>query len=294
MSRSVAFVALVATGCASIAPQRGHDEVAKLVRDRTGESTGWEQGPAADDATHQRVTELLQGGLDPRRAVAIALLHNPRLLATYEELGISQADLVQAGLLKNPSFSVAAGWPVSGGRIVEQQFSLVQDFLDLFVLPLRRDLAAEQFAGDVARVAHEAYAVATETLAAFITCQAAAKNVELRTTLLEAQVASLTLAERQFEAGNITELALTTERAVAAQARLDVSVAEQALFASREAVNRALGLFGPQTDWGLRAELSDLPEADPSLEHLETLAMHQRLDVAAARRQVRVFEQHRC
>ena len=40
-------------------------------------------------------------------AVQIALLNNRALRATLEEIGISRADLIQAGLLRNPEFSAA-------------------------------------------------------------------------------------------------------------------------------------------------------------------------------------------
>jgi hypothetical protein len=49
------------------------------------------------------VQKLLQGGLTREHAVEIARLNNPHLQETYDELDVSQADLVQAGLLSNPS-----------------------------------------------------------------------------------------------------------------------------------------------------------------------------------------------
>ena len=42
-----------------------------------------------------------------RSAVQVALLNNRGLQATYAELGIAEADVVQAGRLRNPGFSFA-------------------------------------------------------------------------------------------------------------------------------------------------------------------------------------------
>jgi outer membrane protein, heavy metal efflux system len=54
---------------------------------------------------------------------------------------------------------------------------------------------------------------------------------------------------------------------------------------SRETLNRLLGLWGPRTEWKLAQELPEIPEADPPLEGLESLAIQQRLDIDAARKQ---------
>ena len=45
-----------------------------------------------------------------------------------------------------------------------------------------------------------------------------------------------------------------------------------------------MGLWGKDTSWTLPDQLPPLPESDPPLEELESLAMARRLDLAAARR----------
>jgi len=52
------------------------------------------------------VTELLKQTLDVDTAVQIALLNNKDLQAAFYALGISEAELVQAGRLPNPKFSM--------------------------------------------------------------------------------------------------------------------------------------------------------------------------------------------
>ena len=55
-----------------------------------------------NQAAQDTIASLLAKPLTVDAAVQIALLNNPGLQATLEELGIAQADLVQAGLLSNP------------------------------------------------------------------------------------------------------------------------------------------------------------------------------------------------
>ena len=49
-------------------------------------------------------------------AVQIAMLNNRELQAVYSDLGLAQADLVQAGLFKNPILDAAILFPLSGVR----------------------------------------------------------------------------------------------------------------------------------------------------------------------------------
>ncbi|NIW79224.1 MAG: TolC family protein, partial [Calditrichae bacterium] len=56
----------------------------------------------ADEEVEKAIEELLKEELTPEASVQIALLNNPNLQAIYEDLGITQADVVEAGLLENP------------------------------------------------------------------------------------------------------------------------------------------------------------------------------------------------
>ena len=77
---------VLVVGCATVSPERGHDEVDRLLIDRAGTSTGWQKGTPEETQIAQRLDSLLEKGLTRRSAAAIALLNNPMLQATYEEL----------------------------------------------------------------------------------------------------------------------------------------------------------------------------------------------------------------
>jgi cobalt-zinc-cadmium efflux system outer membrane protein len=229
---------------------------------------------------------MLANGLSAEEAVEIALLNSPRLQRTYEELGVSQADLVQAALLPNPSLGVDVGFPIRAGvGVTEVAASLVQDFLALVVLPLRRAVAEEQFAADVLRVADEALEAAADVDKQYREVQAREKLVALRTTVIQGESAAADLARRLHEAGNITDLELASEQVVFEVAKVQLAREELDLVDAREHLNRLLGLWGPQTDWKLAHELPEIPPADPPPDGLEALAIRQRLDIDAARKQ---------
>ncbi|MBU8898706.1 TolC family protein [Corallococcus sp. M34] len=278
-------LALLAGGCASMQKERGHQEVAALVEARTGLKTRWDQGTPEDAEVSRHLDTLLGEPLSSDRAVEVALLNNPALQQTYEELGVSQADMVQAGLLSNPVFSGSIGVPIGNLGITEHEFSLVQEFVDLFTLPLRKRVAKEQFIADTLRVAHEALSTAADVRKAFREFQARRQLVELRREVLLAAEVSAEFAARQREAGNITELELATEQATAEQSKLDLSQEELTLVEDREHLNRLMGLWGPRIQWTLSESLPELPAKEAPLEHLETTAIKQRLDIDAARKQ---------
>ncbi|HEX3698312.1 MAG TPA: TolC family protein [Polyangia bacterium] len=284
---AVPWLALAATaiGCASVSPERGHDQVAALVAQRTGHKTRWEKGPPDAEAIARWVRMLTAAGLTGDRVVEIALVNNPDLQSVYEELGVSQADMVQAGLLRNPSFGADLGFRVRSGENSELRLSLVQDFLDLFVLPQRKQIAQQQFEADTLRVADRALETATEAEKDFLAAQAAVELVAFRRTVVAASEGAFALAQRQFDAGNISELERATQQPTHEQAALDLARDEMSLLEARERINRRLGLWGETTSWAFADTLPPLPAVDPAVDQLEMFALQRRLDVAVARRQ---------
>jgi hypothetical protein len=85
---------------------------------------------------------LLSATLSADSAVRIALLNNKGLQASYNELGIAEAAMVEASLPPNPTFSLSPIWtPVE----LDIERRIIMDILALATLPARADLAAERF-----------------------------------------------------------------------------------------------------------------------------------------------------
>jgi cobalt-zinc-cadmium efflux system outer membrane protein len=285
------MAALALAGCASVSPKPAFEDVSKLVRERGGGALHWDQGTPADDQLKARVHELVRGQLTPDAAVEVALLRNQGLIATYEELGVAQADLVQAGLLRNPTFGARVRFPAGGGAVAND-VSVAQDFIDLFTLPLRKRVAAAQLDATKARVGGAVLELTAQLRSAIVTLQAAQAIVEVRKLVLEAQEAAAELRRRQHAAGNISELDLVQEEASYQQGKLDLGRAEGQVVEDRERANRLLGLWGEESaSWTVESTMADLPREEPPLEHVESLAVARRLDLAAARSEAQALEQ---
>src|SRR5687768_2606804 len=103
---AAALVVLVGGG-ASVSEDAGFSKVEQSIKDRSGADTKWTRDDAGAQTVRVRVKELLAKPLGPTEAVQIALLNNPGLQASYAEVGIAEADLVQASRWRGPTFSFA-------------------------------------------------------------------------------------------------------------------------------------------------------------------------------------------
>jgi cobalt-zinc-cadmium efflux system outer membrane protein len=283
---------VVLNGCVSVPKEAGFPDVQKLVEQRIGQRVHWNQGTPEDTAVTDTIWSVLKQELTLDAAMQIALLNNRSLQAIYEELGIAQADVVQAGLLRNPIFGASFRFPdktVGGHRSTNTEFSVVQDFLDLLVLPLRKKVAAAQFEQAKLRVGNAVLNLASEVRLVYYTLQADEQTLEMRRTVVQATEAAAGLASRQHEAGTLKQLDLANQQGFHYQAKLDMARTDIQIIANRERLNRLMGLWGEDTTWKLPCRLPELPETEIPLEHLESLAMSQRLDLAAARQEIQVI-----
>ncbi|MFO0590890.1 MAG: TolC family protein [Polyangiaceae bacterium] len=266
------------SGCASTSPEPAFQDMSRLVEARSGHSVVWSRD-TEDPEIVAAIDRLLEQELTADRAVSIALLGNPSLRAAFEDLSIAQADLVQAGLLKNP---VLGAGLVGSGLFV----TLEQDFLDLAMIPMRKRVAAADLEAAKLRVGDRVLALSAEVRGAFFAAQAAEQTAAMRRIVREAAEAAAELARRQHEAGTIGDLELSSELSLASQVRIDLQRAEGEVAVERERLTRLLGLWGKRTAYRIGPKLPDLPAEEASLDHLERTAIEHRLDVAAARREV--------
>ena len=97
--------AAVLGGCATFSPDGGFATVEQTAKDRLGKDLRWARTDADQDSIDKRVAELLAKPLTLDDAVQVALLNNRGLQATFQELGITEAAVVQAGRWPNPGFT---------------------------------------------------------------------------------------------------------------------------------------------------------------------------------------------
>jgi cobalt-zinc-cadmium efflux system outer membrane protein len=275
-------VLLLFSGCTSIAINAGFDDVSAMVQERSSARVFWNNGTELDQQAADKLGTLLNGKLTEDEAVQIALLNNRDLQATYSDLGIAQADLVQAGLLSNPIFDAAVMFPVSGGGRPDLELSAAMNFLNIFYIPLRKRVAAASFEEVKTRVTGSVLDLAGKVRGAFYRYQAAEQMLELRQAIVQALNASFEIARRLSDAGNITDLDLARERAQLEASKLALRSAEMAVRQNREELNILMGLWGNQTQWQADLRLPGIPEQPLQTEDLERVALEKSMDLLNA------------
>lgn len=287
MIRPIAVLGLVTlAGCATVPEKGGFAEVSKLVEERLAQRVHWYQGTPEDAAAAASVGALLEDDLTDDEAVQIALLNNRGLQAEYEELGVAQADLVEAGLLENPVFAASARFPNGPPSSANVELEVTQNFLNLLTRRARKDLATLELEEAQLRVAAAVIDLAADVREAYATLQGSQQAVAALAVIARTAGSAYELARRQHAAGNLNDLDLASQQGVYEEARIDLARAEAEVFADRERLNRLLGLWGDDTGWTIAAALPELPAAEPDLERLESLALERRLDLAAERLEV--------
>jgi cobalt-zinc-cadmium efflux system outer membrane protein len=289
-ARAVAacLVPLVPLACASTSAAPGFRDMAKAIQDRTGYRLRWNQATPEDRDAERALHDLLARPLTADGAVQVALLNSPSLQALYEDLSLAQADVVQAGLLSNPVFSADITTAERDAIDPNLIVGVTQSFLDLLLIPAKKKVAAAEFDAAKYRVGSAVLDVAARVKAAFYAAQAAEQSLAVRRTMASAEEASFELAQRQAEAGNVSDLAASDEKTLYLETRLDVSRAEADSDAAREELTREMGLADPS--WQIAGGLPDLPPSDAPIDRLEDQGLRDRLDLAAIRQEVQTLD----
>jgi cobalt-zinc-cadmium efflux system outer membrane protein len=287
----IIFLALLIAGCAQVPKEAGFNDVKDLVRQRVDYNIHWNQQTEADLEVEKAVEALLKEELTPEASVQIALLNNPILQAIYEVLGITQADVVEAGLLENPVIFGQARFPNKSEESTNYEFGITQNFLNILMQPARKRLSTIRFEQVKLHVADEVIQLAAKVHRSYYQALGAKQIRNLRNEITIAAGNSLELAQRLHSAGNVSDLQLATENAHFEQSRLELARSETALFDAREQLTRLMGLWGERTDWRLPEQLPDLPSNEFPLEQLESMAIENRLDLAAERKAVEALAQ---
>jgi outer membrane protein TolC len=278
---AAAALALGVSGCATLSDDGGFSSVEQAVRERTGAETKWQRTDDEASSGRARVKELLAQPLGATEAVQVALLNNPGLQASYAEMGIAEADLVQASRWRGPRFSFAR---LTRGDEIEYERSVFFDILGLITIPLATRAEGKRFEAAKSRAATEALRVALETRKAWFAAVAAQESARYQEQVKDAAEASAELARRMAALGNFSKLDHAREQAFYAGATADLARSRHAALAARERLTRLMGLWGDDTGFTLPERLPELPKEPAPGTDLEARALAQRLDVQAAKR----------
>ena len=286
--RTVASLAVAGllSGCVSLSEDGGFGTIQTVVNERTGKEARWVRNEADAESVRHMVTMLLAKALSVEDAVQIALLSNAGLQASYGELGIAEGELVAASRFPNPRFSYLRARHADEVKV---ESILSFNILSLLTVPLATEAGKRRFEQVKSQTADEALRVAANTRKAYYQALAAAEVARYLEQARSAAEASAELARRMAGIGNLPRLSQMREQAFYAETTAQLARARQAALSARERLTRLMGLWGDDARFALPERLPDLPGAPRELENAEQLAMEQRLDVRAARREAEML-----
>lgn len=272
------FAVFLLTGCATFSKDGGLNSVQSEVQQHIKQEVVWPKSTGELAVVSSRVEELLANPINVEDAVQIALLSNKSLQSSLYGLGIAESDVVQAGRLPNPRFSMLYAQN-NGDYKIEQALTL--NIFSLFTMPKMLDIERQHFEQVKNEVALDVLRLAYQTRVAYFNAVAAKQHVEYSLQVKASAEASAELANRMERAGNWNQLELARERGFYADAVADVLNAKNKQLMSHEALSRLLGV--PADKIKLHQRLPELPVAVSDLKPFEESAFEQRLDLKAMR-----------
>jgi outer membrane protein, heavy metal efflux system len=220
-------------------------------------------------------------------AIALALSQSPRAHTLQARLGLARADALAAMRLNNPGFAFARMTSADGDKKISRSLGL--DLADALLLPVRRRYAVDELAKQRLLIAEQLMDLAYDAESLWWRATAALQVQRMRAAAGDAANASAQLAERYYQAGNISRMQWQRERAVAAEALIAAARAEVEALRLQARLAALLGLSNG-AELKLPTQIDLPPESDLDREALLSLAEQHALQLAAARADVALAE----
>lgn len=270
----------VLSGCATFSPDAGMTTVASITGDTIKKDVVAIRSTGDAEWAGTAVRHFLARPLTADTAVQIALLNNRGLQASFNELALAEADMVQESLPPNPVFSLSR---ISGDGALEIERQVVGDILALATLPFRSDIARDRFRQAQLRAAEATLRLAAEVRRAYYRAVAASELVGLLTDAKSTAESTAQLASKLGETGSLNKLDQAREQAFYAETAAELATVRQDAATSRERLARLLGLWDGDLNFRLPDKLPRLPRHPLSLPRIEVDAVEHRLDLQIAR-----------
>jgi cobalt-zinc-cadmium efflux system outer membrane protein len=280
---------ILLAGCVRVNPGPDYQRAADLIQERVGVEQSYHPD-SAEAEIDQRVDALLADGLTADEAVQVALLNNRRFQALFEDIGVSRAEVVQSGLLSNPTLGLSLRLP-EGGGLANLTAGFAQQIADLWQIPVRKRIAEKQLEQTILTVAADGVRLATETRVRFYRLLALQQIEQITEDNVNLAERSATLTQSRFAAGEVGRLDVNLARANLLDVRRELLLTRRDRELARDELAHVLGLSRSDRNWNVGGRLVDdraPEEEDGAL--LET-AMGRRLDARLAALRVETAEQ---
>lgn len=281
---TLSIIALIFfTGCSTLTQKEAFGSLENLTSERGISNLQWIKTPQEAVMVDESVRALLSTPLTQENAVRIMLINNRALQQMYEEIGIAQSELVEAGLMRNPLLGYSIG---RSNGVSTSTLSVEVAFLDLLWIPLRRELSGLALEETTFRVGDSVLRSARDAKKSYVDARVAEEKVALNRSILKSYEASLQLAVRQYTAGNLSKREMLKIQDAYQHARIESMKLARENASARETLNTLLGLYGEQTHYTLSTELFKPTESVITESGLEKRAIANRLDMRSAIRSV--------
>jgi outer membrane protein TolC len=285
---SILAASTLLAGCATSGtldvsdPKVGFMAVASRTSSVTRQQPVWIQSTAEAQETADKVRSLVRGKtIDADSAVKVALLNNKGLQAAYADIGMSAAELWQESLPVNPSLGIGVTGGIDPVRAIES--AVVANIMSAITRPRRMAVADARFRQAQLVAAEATLRLAADTRRAWINAVASNEALGYLYTAQQTADAASELAKKLGETGAFPKTAQAREHVLYAELAGQSASARLEARNAREALNRAMGLWGADIDYKLPGSLPKLPVRGAARRAIEAEALRNRVDLEIAR-----------
>ena len=278
--------ALMTTGCANFSPDGGMLTVQAAASAELGKDVVKIRNERDAAVVNARVKSLLAKPLTASSAVQVALLNNRGLQAAYSELGISEAEMVEASLPPSPTIALSRLLG-SGGYEIERQ--IVVNLLTLLMLPHRREIAETRFKQAQLRAVETTLRTAAEARRAYYRAVASRQSLKFMEEARASAEAVSDLAKKLGETGAMSKLDQAREHVFYAELSAQLATARLRQRIDRERLVRVLGLWGGDLKLRLPDKLPALPARPMIVSAIEREAVRRRVDLIIAQMEIDIL-----
>jgi len=229
--------------------------------------------------------------IDLPSAIQTLLAQSPQVRMELAQLGIADAQRLQAELISNPHLSIGALRPEAGGRW-KLDVGLSLPLLELFTRPLRRQFAEDNLLAVQLRLQSRLQTLIAETGDAYYAAIAARQHLQVQQQMLDATLARQQLANSLYRAGNMSENSFLYYDNELRRVQQQVKKRERKAQEKYLELLNGIGLSSTQPI-KLPNQLPVLPTETFAHAELLTQAHNDRLDLKITRQQLAQLENRR-
>ena len=260
------------TGCQTPYPCNKRHVVADELQARTGTALGSGGGVRTGQVPDGLVVD---DGLTADESVAISLWNNAALHESLSQLGVSTGQLFDAGLFADPQFSIF--FPIGPKQL---EFTTFQAIDALWLRPIRVRAAELDLCQLSQQMVQNGLDVARDVRNAHADLVLAQQRAELTNDALELLEQIAELAEKRLDAGDISELEVTTSRIEALRADANAASAVHNVKLAQQRLRTLMGLSRPAAQ--LKAIDDNVGISPIEADQLVAIALAMRPDLRAA------------